>query len=171
MWFFFLFNFQKMTGKSKSFLHHTISSSTGHLFFNYKPPLTPPQEGNVELRRSSGGAVILNANNAKDTNSRKNYATENHIYRIFKLFYICENLRVWRHSRSDETASVATRCNRAAAMGKAKTSKPQRLQGVKPLFLKAPSVAKNILSHTTLFLYFNNRMCNKGEGENVSGCY
>jgi len=31
-----------------------------------------------------------------------------------------------------------------------------------PLSFKDPSVAKHILSHTTLFLYFNNLMCNKG---------
>ena len=104
--FFISFNFYsyKMAGKSFCFLHHILSSLTGHLSFNYGPPLTPPQEGNVELRRSSGGAVIWNANNAKDTNSRKNNTTENHTYIIFNLFYSCENLRVLRHSRSIETA-------------------------------------------------------------------
>jgi len=121
--FFILFNFyfHKMTGKSLCFLHHILSSLTGHLYFNYRPPLTPPQEGNVELLRSSCGAVIWNANNA---NARKNYTTGN---------------------------------------GSA----------VKPLFLKAPLVAKHIpipseLRRSSTFLSFggvrggHNLMCNKG---------
>jgi len=92
--FFILFNFYsyKMTGKSFCFLHHILSSLTGHLF---------------QLR-----------NNVR-RKSITNYELRNNV----------------RHKSIRET---------------------------EPLSFKAPLVAKHILSHTTLFLYFNNLMCNKG---------